>query len=42
MTSQDDEKVFFHFDDHSVFELDYQLVSGEISLEEYKKRISEL
>ena len=43
MTSQEDEKMIFPFgdgccNDQAVFELDHKLVSGELSLEEYKKK----
>ncbi|WP_296894381.1 hypothetical protein [uncultured Methanobrevibacter sp.] len=47
MTSQEDEEIIFPFgdgccNDQAVFDLDHKLVSGEISLEEYKKKIAEL
>lgn len=47
MNSQNEEKIIFpfgnaYFNDQAVFELDHQLVTGEISLEEYLKKIEEL
>ena len=47
MTSQNEDKIIYpfgkdSFDDQAVFELDHQLVTGEITLEEYKRKIEEL